>query len=487
MKIKLIFVLTFTIIIAILLPHILGVQIVNASEIEYSVTGGTLLFDIETGTISGYNGTPTQVDIPSEINGVKVTTIGELAFYDCSGLTSIHISNSVTVIEEDAFWLCDDLISINVDEDNPKFSSIDGVLFSKDMTSLYKFPAKKNITEYKVPDSIECILGGAFAGSSSLMYISIPKSVTSIGELTFFNCNELTNIDAHRDNTQYTSVDGVLFSKDMSSLYKFPAKKNQTKYQIPVHVKTIDRDAFKDCSILTNIRIPSSVTKIGDYAFMGCIGLESINVIEDNSYYTSVDGILFSKDMTTLLKFPPRKSVAKYKIPDKVKKVSYYAFQGCRGLVNVVIPKNVSSIEEGSFENCSGLTSLAIPTNVDEIGWYAFSGCTGLKDINIPKGVWFIENEVFAGCTGLSNIIIPDNVGLISSSAFSGCSGLTSIIIPKSVNYINSDAFYGCTNLTIYGESKSTAETFAKSNGIKFINISEIKSATPKNFRVVIK
>ena len=169
---------------------------------------------------------------------------------------------------------------------------------------------------------------------------------------------------------------------------------------------------FYDCSGLTSLTIPSSVTSIGYYAFKGCSGLTSLT------------------------------------IPSSVISISDYAFSGCSGLTNLTIPSSVISIGRGVFSNCSGLTSLTIPSGVTSIGYHAFEGCSGLTSLTIPSGVTSIGSEAFQGCCGLTSMTIPSGVTSIGYHAFYGCSGLTSLTIPSSVTSIGEEAFLGCSGLT---------------------------------------
>ncbi len=329
------------------------------------------------------------------IIGNDITSIGEGAFSGCKNLVEVNIPESVTSIGYGAFWGCSGLTNVNI------------------------------------PESVASIGGCAFWGCSGLTDVMIPKSVTSIGRSTFAKCNKLTNIDVDEENEEYSSLDGVLFSKNQEQILQYPGGKTGT-YQIPESVTRIDEYAFSDCIGLMSVNIPESVASIGGCAFWGCSGLTNVN------------------------------------IPESVTNIGYHTFGGCSGLVSVTIPEGVTGISDRMFEGCISLTSVTIPKSVTFIDAYAFEGCIGLTNVTIPEGVTSINNSVFSGCSGLTSMIIPEGVTSISYGAFSGCSRLTSVVIPKGVTNISSDAFQNCKNLTIYCQEDSYAHTYAMQYNIPY-------------------
>jgi uncharacterized repeat protein (TIGR02543 family) len=211
--------------------------------------------------------------------------------------------------------------------------------------------------------------------------------VTGIGDNAFYNCEGMTSV------------------------------------AIPDTVTSIGQFAFAWCKGLASIAIPDSVTGIGAGAFAYCRGLGAFSVGAGNPSYSSVDGLLLSKDGRTLV-------------------------AGVNG--DVVIPGTVISIDHHAFSKRTGLTSVVIPRSVKSIGNYAFFNCEGLTSLTIPDSVTSIGNSAFYMCDGLTSVTIPRAVTSIGPSAFSFCSGLTSVTIPRSVASIGNNAFDHTPLATVY-------------------------------------
>jgi hypothetical protein len=167
----------------------------------------------------------------------------------------------------------------------------------------------------------------------------------------------------------------------------------------------IPYEAFEDCTNLTNVTIPNSVTSIGDEAFKNCTNLAAINVTSGNTNYSSTDGVLYDKNKTTLLLYPVGKTGVSFTIPNGVTSIKEYAFSGCNKLTSITIPNSVTNIGGwGAFEDCTGLTSITIPASVTTIGQGAFYQCTGLTSVTIPNSVTSIEQQAFVSCNSLTSV-----------------------------------------------------------------------------------
>ena len=207
---------------------------------------------------------------------------------------------------------------------------------------------------------------------------------------------------------------------------------------------------------------------------LSILDLSDAKIVKGGIPYVTASGITdqyTSNDKLGGLAFRGCSGLISLTIPSSVTSIGYSAFEGCSGLTSLSIPSSVTLIESGAFRGCSGLTSLTIPSSVTSIGYSAFEDCTGLTSLAIPSSVTSIGSDAFYGCSGLTSITIPSSVTSIGSDAFYGCSGLTSLTIPSSVTSIGSDAFYGCSGLTnLYYIIDEKFETYL-SKGHPYIDV----------------
>ena len=303
----------------------------------------------------------------------SVTSIGEMAFLDCKILGELEISKNVTKIGDRAFQGYT-LTSINVSEQNPNYSSLDGILFNKDKSVLVQAPIRPKIFDggnYNIPDSVNTIATGAFETCYNLRSVIIPNSVTTIGSRAFYGLSDLKSVVIP---DSVTAIGSWAFN-GCSSLKSMVIPNSMTK---------IGEGAFSFCRSFTgDLVIPENVTYIGQGAFSGCSNLTSIEVSEKNPTYSSVDGVLFSKDMSVLLQvFKGEMTSGSYTIPNGVITIGDDAFFSCDGLKNVTIPNSVTNIGDSAFFGSNNLESLQIPESVTTIGNSAFQSCENLRQVD---------------------------------------------------------------------------------------------------------
>ena len=369
------------------------------------------LLDDGTVEITGYNGKAEKLTIPNMLNGKKVTSIDDRAFYRCDSLISIIIPDSVAKISANPFAYCSTLKSIFVSSEHPYFFAIDGVLFRKADSCLISYPKGREYTTYNIPQGITAIGNSAFFCCDSLISVAIPDSVISIGDSAFSCCKSLTSIT------------------------------------IPDSVTSIGDSAFSDCDSLTSITIPDFVTQIGVNPFVFCSSLKSIFVSPDHPYFAVIDDVLFRKADKTLISYPEGKASSTYTIPQGIISIGDGAFFDNSSLKSITIPDSVISIGDWAFSSCDSLTSITIPDSVTSIGVGAFESCYSLTSITIPDFVTSIGDWAFASCDSLTTVSIPDSVTSIGDWAFASCDSLTTVSIPDSVTAIGNNAFYSCDSL----------------------------------------
>ena len=427
---------------------------VKGMYLEYEMVGNGIKITACKKTVEG------EFVIPSEIDGYPVTSIGFQAFYGCKSLTSIVIPDSVTSIGSSAFSGCTSLASVTIGDSVTSISSdafgnctsLESVTIGNGVTSIGDGAFKNctSLTSITIPDSVTSIDVETFSGCISLTSLTIPDSVISIGEKAFYKCTSLTSIIipdsvtsignyAFYECTSLTSITIPDSVTGIGSVFNNTAYYNNSSnwqngvlyignhlikaeatlsgsYTIKTGTKTIAAGAFQDCTSLTSITIPDSVTSIGSGAFYNTV------YYNDSSYWEN--GVLYIgnhliKAKTTLS--------GDYEIKYGTKTVATNAFYDCTSLTSITIPDSVISIGNEAFRYCTSIASISLGNGVTSIGRLAFYKCSSLTSITIPNSVTRIDYSVFSNCTSLTSITIPDSVTSIGYKAFSGCTSLKNV------------------------------------------------------------
>ncbi len=362
-------------------------------NIPATVTYDSITYDVVAlGDRAFYGGTLYNVTIPSSVTRIKYG-----CFLFASRLSSITVPSSVTDIEALAFASYD-LTAINVDEKNPNYRSIGGILFSKDTSTIVECPMGKTGT------------------------ISLPQNTKYLNHLAFAYCMSIT---------------GVMLPEGLSSIGYW---------------------AFIFASHLNNLVIPSTVSFIGDGPFGGCSALNNLTIAQGNSHYYMDEMAIYSMDGDTLVSC--HKSADSLFLPSTLHVVG--GFNGNNDIKHVHFPDNITVIKDNAFANsslestdlpshlellddyafygCSSLTRVGMPTTLDQMGTGCFSCCINLTSIDIPNGLHIIPKEAFLSCGSLSHITWGDDVAVIDSVAFAGCP-FTELQLPATLRSIRLGAF----------------------------------------------
>ena len=364
---------------------------------------------------------PYIITVPTELDGRKVTGLGESSFSGiyspdhpknytllsfCNQIQSVTIPESVTSIGKSAFEHCSNLDSL----------IINGVATS--MIGAY-----------------------AFASCTSLTSLSLVGSFQTIGDSAFVNCGmtsltidaTITSIEKYAFSSRFLTSLSLTGNVQKIGDYAFANCTSLTSLSLTGNVQKIGDHAFDSCSSLYTVTLPKSLTSIGSYAFDSCTSLDSIEI---PGKVTEIGDCAFHLSGLTSVK-----------IDEGVQSTGADMFNGCAKLTTVTFPESLTTIADGSFASCSNLNHVKIPARVTCIGDSAFSNCTSLSDITLQDGVKTIGANAFFSCQALTSITLPDSVTDIGKNAFWYCSNLGSITIPENVTAINSGTFGWCSSL----------------------------------------
>ncbi|MGN0584038.1 MAG: leucine-rich repeat protein [Ruminococcus sp.] len=373
------------------------------------------------------------------------------AFSKCPSLQSLNIPASVDITLWGTFEGCASLKEITVSEGNDYFYSVDGALYTSDLShtwmypetydipedsfsALIVYPAAKEETSLTVPD-VDLIFGSAFHSNQNLEEVIIPEGVKNVNDYCFSMSKALKTV----------SLPSTLEYIGQAAFYECT---NLTDVILPASLESIGRSAFHDCSSLGKLNIPANVSSIGDYVFEGYTGLTEITVDPANENFTAENGVLFNKDMTKLIAYPAANTDASYTVPSTVTEMSDSSFHSARNLKEVILPESITVIPSYAFSRCNVMEKVTLPSSLTTINESAFYECESLKEIEIPESVTSIGDEAFVNCANLDSI---------------------KILNAECVIYDSADTI--ADNAVIYGIPGSTAEAYAKEYGRIFVSL----------------
>ena len=426
-------------------------------------------------TVDGFSGDTEVLEIPAYIDGIEVTEISSwFNIYSPTNVTKIVVPETISKLHVNAFmeWSIE---CIDVNDDNPYFCDIDGVLYDKDVKTLIKYPSAKPGAVFNMPDTVT-ILGDYGMYSADVSQITLSEKLQVIGRSALYSCRSLNDITLP-DTLTEIGERAFGYCVELETI------------TLPDSLKKICDSAFESCDNLAEITIPDSVETVGDFAFGWCDTLRKIHIGSgvtswggykgtDDYYYSDIlystypaeitvspknkilsaeNNVLYNKEKTILFKYSAKKTDTVFAIPDGVQELWGRAFEYAENLTKVTIPESVEKIGGQCFRFCKNIKEIRIPDSVTEVENSAFRDCSSLETIYIGKNVALFNSEMLSGCTSLKNIKVSEgnpNYSSVNGVLFnkdktkliqypSGVS-MKGYVIPSTVKEVSSVAFDDC-------------------------------------------
>lgn len=350
--------------------------------------------------ITKYDGDINTVTIPEILNGYTVTEISYNAFSDCENLEIILLPKTVVSFDISDSSQVSSLVEINVNEDNPNYCSIDGVLYSKDVTQMIYFPFASSITDLVIPETVTSV-------NCSLEYCKNLKNISISKNLSYFYMNSyfllrgdnIENIFVDEENQFYYSKNGIMYSKKTNNVFAYPQNNRTKTFEIPEGIETIDSYWYlRDCNYLENVIVPASLTNFNSAGLAYCENLKNIYVNKNNPDFCDIDGLLYNKNKTRLIRYPHGRDDAVVELPESTEEIGQCAFYKCNQITGIIIPQKLIALSGSAFIKCENLRDFTFAKSIQSI-----SGIGFVQGGNPGAGGWIlgdIDNVTIRGYNG---------------------------------------------------------------------------------------
>lgn len=331
-----------------------------------------------------------QASALTELDLGQVEEIGSFALDGLSAITSIHFPATVKSFGDRALILQNKVTSYTVDPSSPYLASVNGVLYSKDLKSIIKYPMGLKADTYNIPEGVTSI-GDCGFERASFTHLKMPATLESIGKYAFWSNENLNAADFNNCNLKFMDEGAFTQCGALKSmtLPNSPVKVGDLAWYMNSSLTEIDLGGavslgdlvFQSCAVLKSVNIPASTTSIGASIFSGCDALESVTVSPESNTFTAKDNVIFSKDMTQIMIYPEVLKAEEYVVPASVKTVYFGCFMNCANLKKLNLGENTEKIEGTAMRDCKNLVELTLGPNTKELATMATLGCNALRTV----------------------------------------------------------------------------------------------------------